>query len=49
MIIIFSLPLRKREEEAKKRVLNNPVKMKQLHEVLVYDCMYKLLIVITSY
>ena len=49
MIIIFSLSFRKREEEAKKRVLNNPVKMKQLHEVLVYDCMYKLLIVITSY
>ena len=51
MIIIFSLSLslRKREEEAKKRVLNNPVKMKQLHEVLVYDYTYKLLIVITSY
>lgn len=49
MIITLSLPLRKREEEAKKRVLNNPVKMKQLHEVLVYDYMYKLLIVITSY
>lgn len=33
MCIIRMTIYRKREEEAKKRVLNNPVKMKQLQDV----------------